>query len=148
MMKATIFFIILLFIFSCTNIEENKHTKVDSITYYKSSMFDTKIVLINVENVRELDAIPHFVINKEDVGESDLFNYIKARSVESRGEKQILKTGFNVKKEYDVSQLDRLISITQKSVVDLHPEFSGVLEIVVRYSTKGNSWLELPPPPK
>lgn len=75
-----------LFVFSCTNIEKNKHAKVESITYI-SSMFDTKLVLKNVDNIKEPDAVPHFVINKEDIDESELFNYIKAGSVESRGEK-------------------------------------------------------------
>ncbi len=146
-MKINIFYLAFFFIYSCTNVEDNKLTKVESVIYYKPCMFDTKIVLLNVDNNDELDVIPHFIIDNNGADKPSLLSYIKRRSIESRGEKQILKMGFNVIKEYNVSQLDGLISMIQENIVDLYPEFSGTLEIVVKYSSNGDGWLELPPPP-
>lgn len=148
MIKINIFFLIVFFTYSCTNIEDNKRVKLDSVMYYKSSLFDTKIVFLNIEDNTEMNVIPHFIIDNEVIDGLVLRNYIKNRSVETRGEKQVLKTGFSVIKEYNINQLDYLITVIQKYIIDLHPEFRGTLEIVIKYSSKGNDWLKLPPPPK
>jgi hypothetical protein len=116
--------------------------------YYKSSLFDTKIIFLDIENCTEMDVVPHLIIESEVIDSSILLNYIKNRRIEVRGEKHILKIGFSVNKEYNISQIEQLIFVSQKDVIDLHPEFEGVLEIVIKYSSKGNDWLNLPPPPK
>jgi hypothetical protein len=121
---------------------------VDSNIYYKSNLFETKIVFSDIETSNEMDVVPHFVIENGEADSLILLNYITNRSIETWGEKRILKIGFNVPKEYNVSQIEHIISVSQEEVIELHPEFKGVLEIVIKYSTKGDDWLKLPPPPE
>lgn len=145
-MKNSAIFIIVFFIYSCAKIEDCESCIIDSPKYHMSSLLETNVFIVNIEEEKDMDIVPHLVINNKSSNLS-LSEYIENRTIEMRGEIQTLHIGFSIPKEYSVFKLDSLIFVSQKHVLDLYPEYKGKLAINVKYSSKGNGWLILPPPP-
>ena len=147
-MKTCIFFVLIFCVCSCISIKGNKEVNEGSIIYYKSKSFDTKLAFEDVENSNEMAVVPHIIIENGKIDRQTILNYLKNSSVEKWGDHRFLRIGFNVPKEYNIIQMEYIITVSQESVIELFPEFEGVFEIVIKYSSKGNDWLKLPPPPE
>ena len=104
--------------------------------------FRTKVFLIDVDTQKELEAIPPFVINFQNIDSLAFENYLDNRLKAIGKENNILELSFKVSNELSIDALNNIIDMVTNAAM-----FDGDIVIEVKYSSKDNHWLVIPPPP-
>jgi hypothetical protein len=147
----SLFFVISIAFSACTiesanSTEEANHSLEGKVMFL--NLYDTRVVLIDVEYREEMNAIPPLRINGEKINVTDLYAYIDSRvSSNVRRENEALHLSFDVSNQLNLIKLSELVSKSKSYLSEKGFNIEGKLVIEIRYSSKNDSWLELPPPP-
>ncbi|MCB0481362.1 MAG: hypothetical protein KDC83_08000 [Flavobacteriales bacterium] len=147
MKQIQILLIILLsgvFLSSC-----NEEKQTSNVQYEIMTLSENKcsVSLIDVETNNYLEATPAIIINSNSIDTASLISYLSSRSPSIPINKGNLFLSFKVSNKFNISNVGELISFTLATTENLNEPIKGIIYIELKYSSKGDDWLSLPPPP-
>lgn len=139
-----------MFFFICSSCSSQNEEQVSRSVnfYYMSDMFATNVLFIDIEESSGLYATPTINVGNEGLDERKIVEYISRITILKWGEDRYIRIGFRSVNDFGIMEIHRLILNCQKHIAIRYPEFDGTLQVIFYYSSKGNEWLILPPPPE
>jgi hypothetical protein len=146
-------YITFIFFITCTSEKDKGFVETDfnvDFTTNIKSEYGFSVVLFIHEIEKELGtcAVPSLKLNKEVMDSLKIVNYIKSRYIDQKGENDYLSISFTVLKSTRLSKLMRIIEISEAVVSEHFNNFSGTLEINIRFSLNNDKYLNIPSPPQ